>query len=407
MRARQRAAKATFMAEDAIPSDADPTRPRTLPTRLPSLAQLYAAQRLGYPLQAKSYTLPELYALERTGAPLDLVPSLGSIPPQQSQAMAQQPDQALPTLVDQGGAPLQPEPLTPGERIGGAVRAAGQSATGGLSNYLEALARTGVGVAPKSTQALREADEAFRNSKVGKVPSQGAATVDDNLADIHAASQRFGNAYPAEATASWLAGLGATSLLARALTGQPLVGELAGRAAPELASPSLRRLGLELPEQIAPEKRPYNVAFQTWLLEKPEGTGRARHIREANENYLRAIENDPGLALWMSKLGIKLERTPRGKVPWKPPEGWTWHHHPHEEGLMQLMPRWQHESPWFQGALHPFKYGAGGYARWGHKYVHIPGAAMGGTWLMQHPQAEPESNAQQQDDIYEVWTVRQ
>ena len=135
---------------------------------------------------------------------------------------------------------FSPNPLTPGERLGGAARTAAQGATGGLSDYLEAVSRTAFGVAPKSTQALREADEAFRNGKAGKVPNQGAATLDDHLEDIHAASQRFGNAYPAQATASWmtgavgpLAGVGRTALLARILSGEPLIGTLAApRRAP-------------------------------------------------------------------------------------------------------------------------------------------------------------------------------
>jgi hypothetical protein len=121
------------MAEEAIPSAADPLRVRIPSTRLPSLAELYAAQQLGQSLQANSYTLPELYALEQTGTPLDLTPAPGTGSPQQSQSLAPQ-DQSLPILADQSGAPLQPEPLTPGERLGGAARAAVQGATGGLSD---------------------------------------------------------------------------------------------------------------------------------------------------------------------------------------------------------------------------------------------------------------------------------
>ena len=157
------------MAEEAIPSAADPLQSRTPSTRLPSLAELYAAQQLGQAPQTNSYTLPELYALEQTGAPLDL----GSAPDtnwrQQSQSPAPQ-DQPLPILVDQSGAPLQPEPLTPGERIRGSARAAAHATVGDLADYLEALGRTAFGVAPKSTQALREANEGFE--KVGKHPSE-------------------------------------------------------------------------------------------------------------------------------------------------------------------------------------------------------------------------------------------
>jgi hypothetical protein len=312
-----------------------------------------------------------------------------------------------------------------------------------LSDYLEALGRTAFGIAPKSTQALREASEGF--DKVGKVPSAGNATLSDHLADIQAASQRFGDTSPAQATAAWLAGVGATGLLGRLLAGERLVGQAAARATPELVAPLVRRLGPEFAERVAPataqeepaavsaaaktdlaaspslakaESAPAtnaasgaetapeavaqlptepDVAYQTYLLRKTEGTGRKRHIREANENYLKATEDDPGLALAMSKLGIKIERTPRGKVPWKPPEGWTWHHHPHDEGLMQLMPRSQHESPQFQAILHPFKYGGGGHAKWGQYYLHIPGAATGGIWLTQHPDAEAEGGAQEQE----------
>ncbi len=342
------------MAEDAIPSDADP-RPRKSATRLPSLAQLYAAQRLGYPVQAKSYTLPELYALERTGAPLDLAGV--SVP--ESNAPPSPQTQSLPILVDQGGAPLQPEPLTPAERLGGAVRAAGQGALGDVWNYGEALARTGLGLAPKSTQALGEANAAL--GKVGKVPSEGDATFSDQLADIAAASQRFDNAYPAQATAAGLfgtglpllAGFGTTGLLARILSGErlpELAAPLAGRLGPKLAegaAPATAAVASEaepavvpaaakaesvgspvsadgepavaantvprteaVPETIPPRTQPdgryYSVAHETMLKEKPTGTGRKRHIREANENLLNEMENDPELASMMSKLGVNL-----------------------------------------------------------------------------------------------------
>jgi hypothetical protein len=87
------------MAEEAIPSAADPLRSRTPSTRLPSLAQLYAAQQLGQSPQTNSYTLPELYALEQTGAPLDLAPTPDTNPPQQSQLPPPQ-SQHLPILAD-------------------------------------------------------------------------------------------------------------------------------------------------------------------------------------------------------------------------------------------------------------------------------------------------------------------
>ncbi len=435
------------MAEEAIPSAADPLQSRVPSTRLPSLAELYAAQQLGQSLQSNSYTLPELYALEQTGTPLDLAPSSDASAPQQSQSPAPQ-DQSLPILVDQSGAPLQPEPLTPGERLGDAVRAASQGATGGLSDYLEALGRTAFGVAPKSTQALREASEGL--DKVGKVPSIGNATFSDHLADIQAASQDFGNA-STQATAASLAGVAATGLLGRLLAGERLVGQAATRTAPELVAPLARRLGPEFAKRgvppaasvttkaepaaipaaakaesaaspalaesepaatagavqknepateaigsssVEPNRRNYSVAAEVRLKEKPVGTGRRGHIREANENVLRRKESDPEYADLLQKLGINLERNRWGDAPRTPPKGWTWHHHPYEEGLVQLMPRTQHESRLLQGVLHPFKYGAGGFARWGHNYV-IPGASTGALWSMQHPDDQTDDSVQQ------------
>jgi hypothetical protein len=166
------------MPEEAIPSAADPLRSRIPSTRLPSLAELYAAQQLGQSLQANSYTLPELYALEQTGTPLDLAPLPDSNPPQQSQLPPPQ-DQSLPILVDQSGAPLQSEPLTPGERLAGAVRAAGHGVLGDLWDYGEAQARTNFGWQPNSTLARQAADVGFNN--VGKVSSHEDATYLDHL----------------------------------------------------------------------------------------------------------------------------------------------------------------------------------------------------------------------------------
>jgi len=398
------------MAEEAIPSAADPLQSRTPSTRLPSLAELYAAQQLGQAPQTNSYTLPELYALEQTGAP------------------------------------LQPEPLTPGERIRGSARAAAHATVGDLADYLEALGRTAFGVAPKSTQALREANEGFE--KVGKHPSEGAATFNDHLADIGAERQRFGNADPEQATAAQLvpllAGLGTTRLLARALSGERLIGAAAARTGPQAIAPLAGRLSPELAEgapaaasaaakaepavasilgkegpavpsaaaqtEAAPEaigsplighnRRNYSVADEVRLTEKPVGTGRRGHIREANEHLLRRKESDPEYADLLQPLGINLERNRWGRAPGRPPKGWTWHHHPHEEGLVQLMPRSQHEAPELQAILHPFKYGAGGFARWGHKFA-IPGASAGAIWSKEHPDAQADDSSQQQpDELY-------
>jgi hypothetical protein len=438
------------MAEEAIPSAADRQRSRIPSTRLPSLAQLYAAQQLGQSLQANSATLPELYALEQTGAPLDLAPSPDPNSPQQSQPPTPQ-NQPLPILVDQSGAPLQPEPLTPGERLAGTARAAAQGLTGGLSDFGEAGARTLLGWQPQSIQARRSADEAFREGKPGKVQSQEGATFGDHLADIQAASQRFADDYPAEeakaqgigVVAPALLGLGAAGLLARMLSGERLAGTAAARTAPQVVAPLARRLGPKLAEEAAPKAasvatqaepatthilagaepaatttavpeaeavpeaiarppatpdgRYYSVLREVKLQPKPQGTGRRGHNRESNEIVLKDMESVPEEAQLMKDLGVELQRTPTGLAPDEPPPDHTWHHFPWEEGTMHLMPRSQHQAKEFQKVLHPFKYGGGGYARWGDKYLHIPGAATGGIWLMQRPDDEPDASAQQQD----------
>jgi hypothetical protein len=377
------------MAEEAIPSAADPLRPRIPSTRLPSLARLYAAQQLGQSLQTNSYTLPELYALEQTGAPLDLAVSPDTNPSQQSQSPAPQ-SQQLPILADQSGAPLQPELLTPEERLSGSARAAAQGLTGGLSDFGEAGARTLLGWQPQSIQSRHSADEAFREGKAGKVQSQESATFDDHLADIGAASQRFATEYPAEeanargigVVAPALLGLGATGLLARILSGERLIGAAAARAAPQAVAPLARLLGPELadgastaastatkaeplaasaasqaepptagalaeaeptatgsavpevgaaPEAILqssakPDGRYYSVLREVRLRPKDQGTGRRGHIREANEVVLRENESDPEAAQQLNDMGAHLQRTPTGLAPDEPPPDHTWHH---------------------------------------------------------------------------------
>lgn len=419
------------MAEEAIPPAADPLRSRIPSTRLPSLAELYAAQQLGQSLQSNSYTLPELYALEQTGAPLDLASSSDTNPPQQSQPPTPQ-DQSLPILVDQSGAPLQPEPITPGERLGDAVRAAGHGALGDLWDYGEAQARTNFGWQPNSTQARQAADVGFNN--VGKVASHEDATYRDHLTDINDASKRFSNAYPVQQTAAWLtgtaapalAGVGTTRLLARILSGEPLTGELAAARAAEQAAPAsvvakadpaaAAALTEAHPNAAAstiteveaapdasarppatPDGRYYSVVHETKLKPKSKGTGPKGHIRESNENLLREVESDPEMAQLMRDLDVRLRRTPTGLAPDEPPPDHTWHHYSWEEGTMHLMPRWQHQSKVFRKVLHPFPHGGGGNIRWGHKFIQIPGAVAGGISSVQQPQ-DAGDNEQQGDE---------
>lgn len=110
----------------------------------------------------------------------------------------------------------------------------------------------------------------------------------------------------------------------------------------------------------------YSVAFETKLSPSSyPGVSRKRHYQEANSAFLKAMEGDPKFAQEMQNIGINLKRTPRGLAPRTPPPGWTWHHE-EEPGMMQLVPRAQHDSgSAFRAAVHPK--GRGGYSIWGKK----------------------------------------
>jgi HNH/ENDO VII superfamily nuclease len=114
-----------------------------------------------------------------------------------------------------------------------------------------------------------------------------------------------------------------------------------------------------------PTGRFYSVAFEMKLKLSSFRKPRPSHFQEANEALLMSIEGDPEFALAMERLGIKIQRTPTGLAPRKPPAGWTWHH-ADEPGVMQLVPRSQHEpGTIFQDVLHPHPKSGGGYSKWG------------------------------------------
>jgi RHS repeat-associated protein len=109
----------------------------------------------------------------------------------------------------------------------------------------------------------------------------------------------------------------------------------------------------------------YSVAYETNL--KPTSypsTSRTPHYIESNENLLREMEGDPEFAQTMKNAGVELERTPTDLAPREPPAGWTWHHNATQPGLMQLVPRYQHQfGSLIWSLFHPD--GAGGWANWG------------------------------------------
>jgi hypothetical protein len=116
----------------------------------------------------------------------------------------------------------------------------------------------------------------------------------------------------------------------------------------------------------SPDGRFYSVAFEMKLkVSSYPGKSRPTHVQEANEALLGSVESSPEFARVMQQQGIKIQRTPTGLAPRKPPDGWTWHH-ADEPGVMQLVPRSQHgRETIFQGVLHPHRRGGGGYSKWG------------------------------------------
>jgi A nuclease of the HNH/ENDO VII superfamily with conserved WHH len=113
----------------------------------------------------------------------------------------------------------------------------------------------------------------------------------------------------------------------------------------------------------APTGKYYSVWFETNLSPATYRAPRNAHYQEANENLLREMEGDADHARIMQDGGVDLQRTPTGLAPRTPPAGFTWHH-AEEPGVMQLVPRQQHErGSIFQHILHPN--GRGGYSKWG------------------------------------------
>ena len=118
----------------------------------------------------------------------------------------------------------------------------------------------------------------------------------------------------------------------------------------------------ELPAN-APTGKYYSVWFETNLGPATYRARRSAHYQEANENLLQKMEGDADHVRMMQDGGVDLRRTPTGLAPRSPPTGFSWHH-ADEPGVMQLVPRQQHErGSIFQGILHPT--GRGGYSKWG------------------------------------------
>ena len=133
-----------------------------------------------------------------------------------------------------------------------------------------------------------------------------------------------------------------------------------GAAATEQTAAAIAKSGLSA---NAPTGKFYSVVYQHKLPPESYRASRPAHNQEANEALLQAMESDEAFARDMQSSGVDLRRTPTDLAPRNPPAGFSWHH-ADEPGVMQLVPREQHD--WgsiFQGVLHPDR--RGGYSKWG------------------------------------------
>jgi A nuclease of the HNH/ENDO VII superfamily with conserved WHH len=144
--------------------------------------------------------------------------------------------------------------------------------------------------------------------------------------------------------------------------GQSAEDVASGTAATEQTAPAVVEGGLSA---NGPTGKYYSVVREHKL--RPEsypGVSRPAHNQEANEAFLRDMAGYDDYARDMRNFGIYLWRTPTGLAPRTPPAGFSWHHHLEEPGLLQLVPRKQHDrGSIFQDVLHPN--GRGGYSKWG------------------------------------------
>lgn len=111
----------------------------------------------------------------------------------------------------------------------------------------------------------------------------------------------------------------------------------------------------------------YSVAFEMELPSSSyPGRSRVHHNRVANRALVDAIDNYPEFGTAMEQLIPDIRQQligPGGSISKFGPAGWTWHHHPIQSGIMQLVPKAQHHSSAYQHLLHPNS--RGGYRAWG------------------------------------------
>ncbi|WP_187360035.1 RHS repeat-associated core domain-containing protein [Chitinolyticbacter meiyuanensis] len=120
---------------------------------------------------------------------------------------------------------------------------------------------------------------------------------------------------------------------------------------------SLRRGG----SLLAKGASGYSVAFETTIPKLGLGT-RPEHNKAANAALDQLIKSDAGFAKIANELGITVPAN-RGTSP----ANWTWHHVADQPGVLQLVPKSQHQwGSLQQQLLHPG--GKGGFSQWGAAY---------------------------------------
>ncbi|RUW10323.1 HNH endonuclease, partial [Mesorhizobium sp. M1A.F.Ca.IN.020.03.1.1] len=278
-------------------------------------------------------------------------------------ALSQQVDQAglyQPTEVDPittAATGQQPSPSAGPAEPKSSYR---QAAEDFLSEAFEALGRAphDIGLA---LEDLRHSPWDFLE-QLPVTPGSGA------IAEGRLASEAVG-----EAVAKGLAIVrGGTGKLAKPLeelatNGARASSELAAEGAvarQAVETKSLVKAADDVAVSQAPTGQFYSVVFETKLDRALyPGASRPRHFQAANEALLVLMEREPDFAKVLQEGGITLQRTKRGLAPRTAPPGYTWHH-AEEPGVMQLVPRYQHDfGTIFQKTLHPNR--RGGFSLWG------------------------------------------
>lgn len=112
----------------------------------------------------------------------------------------------------------------------------------------------------------------------------------------------------------------------------------------------------------------YTVNFEGQLKPGTYQRSDGNHFRQMNEQLYRYMQVNPDQASQLEQLypGIIQHVQPGARGGFSPsaPRGQSYHHDPSRPGILQLVPRSEHQSPGtVQDSLHPN--GQGGRENWG------------------------------------------